>query len=101
MSVFDPHDQVTSWFWDIVTTCSQQLRSAILQWSTGLRCLPLHLSSKFRIERDKDVERKDYLPTAQTCGGSLGQITLFSSASKDELKQKLVRACEDMGFFVA
>ena len=92
---------MTSWFWDIVTNCSQQLRTAILQWSTGLRCLPIKSASKVRIERDRDAARSDYLPTAQTCGGSIGQITLFSSASKEELKEKLIRACEEMGFFIA
>ena len=35
MSTYDSHDQVTSWFWDIVQDSSQQLREAILQWSTG------------------------------------------------------------------
>jgi hypothetical protein len=101
MSVYDSHDQVTSWFWDIVCNCSQQLREAILQWSTGLRCLPLKSSSKFRIERDHDPAKVMFLPTAQTCGGTLGQITLFSSPSKEELREKLVRACEEMGFFIA
>jgi hypothetical protein len=101
MSAFDVFDPVTSWFWDIVANCSQQLREAILQWSTGLRCLPLKCSSKFRIERDKDPAKNQFLPTAQTCGGTIGQITLYSCASKNELREKLVRACEEMGFFVA
>jgi len=101
MSTYDSHDQVTSWFWDIVQDSSQQMREAILQWSTGLRCLPLKSSSKFRIQRDKDPTKNQCLPTAQTCGGVLGQITLYSCASKDELREKLVRACEEMGFFIA
>jgi hypothetical protein len=101
MSTYDPHDQVTMWFWDIVTDCSPQLRTAIMQWCTGLRCLPLHSASKFSIQRNKDPTRTNFLPTAQTCAGAFGQITLFSSVSKEALKEKLIRACEEMGFYVA
>jgi hypothetical protein len=39
------------------------------------------------------------LPIAQHFGGMLGRITLPSSGSKEELKDKLVRVCKDAELF--
>jgi hypothetical protein len=87
--------QVTSWFWDILSSCSKELRSAVLQWGTGLLYLPSQSSSKFEIRRDHAI----VLPIAQHFGGMLGRITLPSSGSKEELKDKLVRVCKDAELF--
>jgi hypothetical protein len=77
---------------------NRDLRTAVVQWSTGLRYIPIApppAPSSFRILRDPDSSAS---PTAQAFGGKLGQITLPACAVKGQLREKLVSACRDAGF---
>mmetsp|Transcript_40085 Transcript_40085/g.126022 ORF Transcript_40085/g.126022 Transcript_40085/m.126022 type:complete len:651 (+) Transcript_40085:754-2706(+) len=89
--------QIVQWFWTYVSSLSNQRRLELLQWITGITCLPIGGFSRLgrRIKLVQDVAGPDRLPTVSTCTFTL-HLPKYRSFS--QLKEKFDLATSDYVF---
>lgn len=90
----------TRWFWDTVRGFSNQQRSQLLEFWTGLSRLPMGgfsgIGRWLQLQHSHNTTDYSSFPTASTCGLAL---SLPSYPSQQFLQARLTAAIEHIGYF--